>query len=132
MVHVPGRECKVGRVFPCCLSSRGWPLPLPPRPPPLPAHPCPQVSGALAGRVLVGVSLPCAWERVAALAFGVRPGEPPTHTLYCEVMARWGPWAGGGRSRGGLIVHDRGSGRRQWREPHPHPVLRGHGQVGLG
>ncbi|GFR44448.1 hypothetical protein Agub_g5659, partial [Astrephomene gubernaculifera] len=48
-----------------------------------------QVHSALAGRVLVGVSLPAAWERVAALRFGERPGEPPSHHLYCEVMARY-------------------------------------------
>ncbi|KXZ49158.1 hypothetical protein GPECTOR_23g85 [Gonium pectorale] len=48
-----------------------------------------QVHSALTGLVLVGVSLPAAWERVAELAFGVRPGEAPSHRLVCEVMARY-------------------------------------------
>jgi hypothetical protein len=30
-----------------------------------------------------------AWERVVALRFAGRPGEPPLYSLYCEVMARY-------------------------------------------
>ncbi|GLC41662.1 hypothetical protein PLESTB_000691300 [Pleodorina starrii] len=48
-----------------------------------------QIHGALSGLVLVDVALPAAWERVADLRFGVRPGEAPSHHLYCEVMARY-------------------------------------------
>ncbi|PNW73302.1 hypothetical protein CHLRE_14g627150v5 [Chlamydomonas reinhardtii] len=48
-----------------------------------------QVHSALTGLVLVGVELPAAWERVAALRFGTRPGEPPSHSLYLEIMARY-------------------------------------------
>ncbi|EFJ52975.1 hypothetical protein VOLCADRAFT_78603 [Volvox carteri f. nagariensis] len=48
-----------------------------------------QVREALCGLVLVEVSLPAPWERVANLQFGVRPGEAPTRHLYCEIMARY-------------------------------------------
>ncbi|GIL57435.1 hypothetical protein Vafri_12660 [Volvox africanus] len=48
-----------------------------------------QVREALCGLVLVDVGMPAPWERVADLQFGVRPGESPTHHLYCEVMARY-------------------------------------------
>ena len=47
-----------------------------------------QVRDTVGGRVLVGVSLPAPWERVVELCFGQRPGEPPSHHLYVEVMAR--------------------------------------------
>ncbi|KAG2489798.1 hypothetical protein HYH03_011747 [Edaphochlamys debaryana] len=48
-----------------------------------------QVRDALAGRLLLCACMPAAWERVAELGFGGRPGEPPSHRLYCEVMARY-------------------------------------------
>ncbi|GLI67503.1 hypothetical protein VaNZ11_011705 [Volvox africanus] len=48
-----------------------------------------QVREALCGLVLVDVGMPAPWERLADLRFGVRPGESPSHHLYCEVMARY-------------------------------------------
>lgn len=47
-----------------------------------------QVSSHLKGRVLLSVSLPAPWERVAQLDFGQRPGEAPSNRLYCEIMAK--------------------------------------------
>lgn len=46
-------------------------------------------SASLSGLVLVGVEVPRAWERVVTLRFASRPGEPPSRSLYCEVMARY-------------------------------------------
>ena len=42
----------------------------------------------LKGLALVGARLPRAWERVAALEFGPRPGEA-ARIAYCEVMANY-------------------------------------------
>jgi predicted ribosome quality control (RQC) complex YloA/Tae2 family protein len=42
----------------------------------------------LRGLVLTGAALPAAWERVAQLSFGVRPGEAPTRLAFCEVQGR--------------------------------------------
>jgi hypothetical protein len=47
-----------------------------------------QVSSQLKGLVLLSVGLPAAWERVAQLDFGSRPGEQPSRKLYIEVMAK--------------------------------------------
>jgi hypothetical protein len=44
---------------------------------------------ALKGLVLVSARLPQPWERVAELAFGVRPGDPPSRLAYCEVQAKY-------------------------------------------
>eukprot|EP00775_Hariotina_reticulata_P013451 gene13451-13577_t len=46
-------------------------------------------SNQLRGLVLVSAGLPAAWERVMQLDFGVRPGEPPSRSLLCEVMAKY-------------------------------------------
>lgn len=35
------------------------------------------------------VVVPGAWERVAQLRLGVRPGDPPTRDIYVEVMGRY-------------------------------------------
>ncbi|KAI8474844.1 MAG: fibronectin-binding protein A N-terminus-domain-containing protein [Monoraphidium minutum] len=43
----------------------------------------------LRGLVLTGVAAPAAWERVAALQFGPRPGDPPARLAYCELMAKY-------------------------------------------
>ena len=48
-----------------------------------------QASAALRGLVLTGAAMPQPWERVAALSFGTRPGDPPRHQLMCEVMGRY-------------------------------------------
>ncbi|GBF97380.1 hypothetical protein Rsub_11027 [Raphidocelis subcapitata] len=48
-----------------------------------------EVAGAqLRGLVLTGAALPAAWERVAQLSFGVRPGEAPSRLAFCEVQGR--------------------------------------------
>jgi hypothetical protein len=44
---------------------------------------------ALKGLVLVGARTPARWERVAELAFGVRPGELPARLAFCEVQAAY-------------------------------------------
>eukprot|EP00798_Chlamydomonas_sp_ICE-L_P021695 gene21695-28718_t len=48
-----------------------------------------QVQSNLNGLVLIGAKMPEPWERVIQLQFGERPGESPSHFIYCEVMARY-------------------------------------------
>jgi hypothetical protein len=50
--------------------------------------PVPQLRTELGGKVLTAVGLPGAWERVAELGFGSRPGEAASHVVALEVMAR--------------------------------------------
>ena len=41
------------------------------------------------GQILVGVSMPVPFERVACLEFGFRVGEPPTQKVMVEVQGRY-------------------------------------------
>lgn len=47
-----------------------------------------QATAQLKGLVLLAAGLPCPWERVVQLDFGVRPGEAPSRKVFCEVMAK--------------------------------------------
>ena len=48
-----------------------------------------QLHSNLYGLVLVSCTIPQLWERVIQLQFGKRPGDKPTRSLYCEIMARY-------------------------------------------
>lgn len=47
-----------------------------------------QASAQLKGLVLLSARLPAPWERVVQLDFGARPGEAPSKSVFCEVMAK--------------------------------------------
>ena len=63
-------------------------------PPPPRVHKTEQLSfgeqchANLRGLILVSVSLPEPWERVATLSFAERPGAEPTFQMHCEIMGR--------------------------------------------
>uniref|UniRef100_A0A383VBP0 NFACT RNA-binding domain-containing protein n=1 Tax=Tetradesmus obliquus TaxID=3088 RepID=A0A383VBP0_TETOB len=48
-----------------------------------------QASAQLKGLVLLSARLPAPWERVVQLDFGARPGEAPSKSVFCEVMAKY-------------------------------------------
>jgi hypothetical protein len=47
-----------------------------------------QATAQLKGLVLLSARLPAPWERVVQLDFGSRPGEAPSKSVFCEVMAK--------------------------------------------
>jgi hypothetical protein len=47
-----------------------------------------QATAQLKGLVLLSARLPAPWERVVQLDFGSRPGEAPSRSVFCEVMAK--------------------------------------------
>ncbi|KAF6261230.1 fibronectin-binding protein A N-terminus-domain-containing protein [Scenedesmus sp. NREL 46B-D3] len=48
-----------------------------------------QATAQLKGLVLLSARLPAPWERVVQLDFGSRPGEAPSRSVFCEVMAKY-------------------------------------------
>ena len=47
-----------------------------------------QIQSQVRGLVLLDATVPQQWERVVQLSFGPRPGTPPTHHIFFEVMGR--------------------------------------------